>query len=47
MEAPYSQLNYNASNPNNSRAFIFDLEMPVDLFPGQDVQIKAKGYHKN
>mgnify|MGYP006133524313 CR=1 FL=1 len=44
---PYSQLNYNASNPNNSRAFIFDLEMPVDLFPGQDVQIKAKGYHKN
>ena len=44
---PYSQLNYNASNPNNSRAFIFDLEMPVDLFPGQDVKIKAKGYHSN
>lgn len=44
---PYSQLNYNASNPNNSRAFIFDIEMPVDLFPGQDVEIKAKGYHSN
>lgn len=44
---PYSQQNYNASNPNNSRAFIFDLEMPVDLFPGQDVEIKAKGYHSN
>lgn len=44
---PYSQLNYNASNPNNSRAFIFDLDMPVDLFPGQDVKIKAKGYHSN
>lgn len=44
---PYSQLNYNASNPNNSRAFIFDLDMPVDLFPGQDVEIKAKGYHSN
>lgn len=44
---PYSKLNYNASNPNNSRAFIFDLEMPADLFPGQDIQIKAKGYHKN
>jgi hypothetical protein len=44
---PYSQFNYNASNPNNSRAFIFDLDMPTDLFPGQDVQIKAKGYHKN
>jgi hypothetical protein len=44
---PYSRQNYNAYNPNNSRAFIFDLEMPVDLFPGQDIQIKAKGYHKN
>ena len=44
---PYSQLNYNASNPNNSRAFIFDLDMPADLFPGQDVEIKAKGYHSN
>jgi hypothetical protein len=44
---PYSHLNYNANNPNNSRAFIFDLEMPVDLFPGQNIEIKAKGYHKN
>jgi hypothetical protein len=47
MGGPYSQLNYTASNPNNSRAFIFDLEMPVDLFPGQDTEIKAKGYHSN
>lgn len=44
---PYSQLNYNASNPNNSRAFIFDLEMPADLFPGENVEIKAQGYHSN
>lgn len=44
---PYSQLNYNAVNPNNSKAFIFDLDMPSDLFPSQNVQIKAKGYHKN
>lgn len=45
---PYSQLNYNpTSNPNNSKAFIFDLEMPADLFPGQSTDIKAKGYHKN
>jgi hypothetical protein len=44
---PYSQLNYNATNTNNSRAFIFDLEMPVDLFPGEDIQIKAKGFHSN
>ncbi|WP_297518515.1 hypothetical protein, partial [Flavobacterium sp.] len=44
---PYSQLNYNATNPNNSKAFIFDLDMPSDLFPGQNVNITAKGYHKN
>lgn len=45
---PYSVLNYNpTSNPNNSKAFIFDLEMPTDLFPGQSVNIKADGYHKN
>lgn len=44
---PYSVLNYNAANPNNSKAFIFDLEMPADLFPGQNVEIKAQGYHKN
>jgi hypothetical protein len=45
---PYSLLNYNpSSNPNNSKAFIFDLDMPTDLFPGQNVNITAKGYHKN
>ena len=44
---PFSQLNYNAANPNNSKAYIFDLDMPSDLFPGQNVEIKAKGYHKN
>jgi hypothetical protein len=44
---PYSQLNYNATNPNNSKAFIFDIDMPTDLFPTQTVDIKAKGYHKN
>ena len=44
---PYSQLNYNAANSNNSKAFIFDLDMPTDIFPTQTVDIKAKGYHKN
>jgi hypothetical protein len=45
---PYSILNYNPSiNPSNGKAFIFDLEMPADLFTGQQVDIKAKGYHKN
>lgn len=45
---PYSILNYNPSvNPSNGKAFVFDLEMPTDLFPGQQVDIKSKGYHKN
>lgn len=45
---PYSILNYNPiSNPGNGKAFIFDLEIPADLFQGQAVDIKAKGYHKN
>jgi hypothetical protein len=45
---PYSILNYNPSiNPSNGKAFIFDLDIPADLFPGQQVDIKAKGYHKN
>ena len=45
---PYSILNYSPSiNPSNGKAFIFDLEMPTDLFPGQQVDINAKGYHKN
>jgi hypothetical protein len=45
---PYSVLNYNPiANPGNGKAFIFDLEIPADLFPGQAIDIKAKGYHKN
>lgn len=45
---PYSILNYNPSiNSSSGKAYIFDLEMPSDLFPGQQVDIKAKGYHLN
>lgn len=45
---PYSSNNYvPTTNPNNSKAFIFDLDIPTDLFPGQNVNISAKGYHKN
>jgi hypothetical protein len=45
---PYSIYNYiPTSNSNNSKAFIFDLDMPTDLFPGQSVNITADGYHKN
>ena len=45
---PYSILNYNPTfNPSNGKAYVFDLEIPADLFPGQQVDIKAKGYHRN
>jgi hypothetical protein len=42
---PYSTANFNATAAG--KAYIFDLEIPADLFPGQAVDIKAKGYHKN
>ena len=45
---PYSMLNYRIqSNPSNGRAFIYDLDIPANLFPSQQITIKAKGYHKN
>lgn len=45
---PNSWNNYfPVSNPNNSKAFIYNLSIPADLFPGQNVDIKAKAYHKN
>ena len=45
---PYSILNYVPSiNPSSGKAFIFDLEIPADIFTGQSVTIKAAGYHKN
>ncbi len=45
---PYSILNYNPTfNPSNGKAYVFDLEIPADLFPGQQIDIKAKGYHRN
>jgi hypothetical protein len=48
MGGPYSILNYNPTiNSSNGKAFIFDLEMPTDLFPGQQFDIKSKGFHKN
>ncbi|MDP4727511.1 MAG: hypothetical protein NWQ75_07280 [Schleiferiaceae bacterium] len=48
LGGPYSFLNYNPSiNPSNGKAYIFDLVMPSDLFPGIQVDINAKGYHRN
>jgi hypothetical protein len=45
---PYTWNNYfPVSNPSGSRAFIYDLNIPADLFPGQNVDIKAKAYHRN
>ncbi len=45
---PYSISNFNPTlNPSGGKAFIFDLQIPADLFPGQQLDIKAKGYHRN
>ena len=44
----YSLSNLEPSiNLSNGKAFIFDLIMPTDLFQDQNVDVKAKGYHKN
>ena len=44
----YSLSNLEPSiNLSNGKAFIFDLVMPTDLFQDQNVDVKAKGYHKN
>jgi hypothetical protein len=46
---PYSILNYLPSaNPSNSKAFIFDLEIPTTLQPStQSIKVRAQGYHRN
>ncbi|GBL35236.1 hypothetical protein EMGBS15_08310 [Filimonas sp.] len=46
---PYSILNYLPSaNPFNSKAFIFDLEIPTTLQPStQSIKVRAQGYHRN
>ena len=38
-----------ANFPENTdaKALIYDLDMPADLFPGQDVDIRAKAYQRN
>jgi hypothetical protein len=48
LGGPYSILNYNPANPNNSKAFIFDLDIPTQFNPtSPSVNIQAKGYHRN
>jgi hypothetical protein len=46
---PYSILNYlPTANPTNSKAFIFDLEIPTILQPStQSIKVRAQGYHRN
>jgi len=45
---PYSLNNFNnVANPSNGRAYIFNIDMPTDLFTGQQVNINAEGYQKN
>jgi hypothetical protein len=48
MGGPYSISNYFPSvNPSNGKAFIFDLDIPADIFSGQSINVKASGYQKN
>ena len=48
LGGPYSILNYNPANPNNSKAFIFDLDIPTQFSPASpSINIQAKGYHRN
>ncbi len=48
LGGPYSILNYNPANPNNSKAFIFDLDIPTQFNPASpSINIQAKGYHRN
>lgn len=43
---PYSTTNYPTSS-GSAKAFIYYLDMPTDLFPNDNIQINAEGYHKN
>ena len=43
---PYSTTNYPTSS-GSAKAYIYYLDMPTDLFPNDNIQINAEGYHKN
>lgn len=42
---PWGYANFPADT--DAKALIYDLDMPADLFPGQDVEIRAKAYQRN
>ena len=35
-----------ANFPTDGKSFVFDLDIPADLFPGQEIDIKAKAYQR-
>ena len=35
-----------ANFPADGKSFVFDLDIPADLFPGQEIDIKAKAYQR-
>lgn len=35
-----------ANFPIDGKSFVFDLDIPADLFPGQEIDIKAKAYQR-
>jgi hypothetical protein len=36
----------NFPEDGDGKAFIYDLRIPTDLYPGQDINLKAKAYHR-
>lgn len=36
----------NFPEEGSGKAFIYDLQIPTDLYPGQDINLKAKAYHR-
>ena len=41
---PYTIQNFNFSG-NNGNAYVYDLEIPADLFPGNQISINSSTYH--
>lgn len=41
---PWGTANFPADS--DAKGFIFDIDIPTDLYPGQDIDLKVKAYHR-
>ena len=41
---PWGTANFPANS--DAKGFIFDIDIPTDLYPGQDIDLKVKAYHR-